>query len=465
MAKILVVYDEPSMLEFLKIMLKKEGYDVDCTTSGKEAIEFCKELSYDMVITDIKMPKITGMDVLHRIREIAPETVIILITAYAARETAIEAMKEGAYDYITKPFKVDEIKSIIKNALESKRQYRENTLLPGEFDNSYKFGSINLVGKCKEMMKVYNLIQKVSQTKSNVLIYGESGTGKELVAKAIHYNGSRKNSPLLTINCGGVPESLLESELFGHKKGSFTGALYNKAGLFEAADGGTIFLDEVGDLPLPIQIKLLRVVQDKTFKPIGETEESSVDVRIISATNKDLEDKVIQGEFREDLFYRLNVIQIRIPPLRDRKEDIPILVHYFLERYSNELGKDIKRISSYAMEFLLNYNFPGNVRELEAIIERSVALETPSIVLPESLALAKFKNGHEKSEREIKIEVPPEGLDMEAVLGNLEKNILLDTLKKTHGAKKKAAELLNINLRSLRYKLEKHRIRDTEDDY
>ena len=465
MAKILVVDDEPSMLEFLKIMLKKEGYDVDCTTSGKEAIEFCEELSYDIVITDIKMPKITGMDVLHRIREIAPETVIILITAYAAMETAIEAMKEGAYDYITKPFKVDEIKSIIKNALESKRQYRESTLLPGEFDNSYKFGSIDLVGKSKEMMKVYNLIQKVSQTKSNVLIYGESGTGKELVAKAIHYNGSRKNSPLLTINCGGVPESLLESELFGHKKGSFTGALYNKAGLFEAADGGTIFLDEVGDLPLPIQIKLLRVVQDKTFKPIGETVEISVDVRIISATNKDLENRVIQGEFREDLFYRLNVIQIRIPPLRDRKEDIPILVHYFLERYSNELGKDIKRISSYAMEFLLNYNFPGNVRELETIIERSVALETPSIVLPESLALAEFKNGHEKSEREIKIEVPPEGLDMEAVLENLEKNILLDTLKKTHGAKKKAAELLNINLRSLRYKLEKHGIRDTEDDY
>lgn len=465
MAKILVVDDEPSMLEFLKIMLKKEGYGVDCTTSGKEAIEFCEELSYDMVITDIKMPQVTGLDVLHRIKEIAPETVIILITAYATMETAIEAMKEGAYDYITKPFKVDEIKSIIKNALESKKQYRENTLLPGEFDNSYKFGSISLVGKSKEMMKVYNLIQKVSQTKSNVLIYGESGTGKELVAKAIHYNGSRKNSPLLTINCGGVPESLLESELFGHKKGSFTGALYNKAGLFEAADGGTIFLDEVGDLPLPIQIKLLRVVQDKTFKPIGETEESSVDVRIISATNKDLEQKVIQGEFREDLFYRLNVIQIRIPPLRDRKEDIPILTHYFLERYSNELGKDIRRISSYAMESLFNYNFPGNVRELETIIERSVALETPSIVLPDSLALAEFKNGHEKSEKEIKIEIPPEGLDMEAVLGNLEKNILLDTLKKTRGAKKMAAELLNINLRSLRYKLEKHGIRDAEDDY
>ena len=465
MAKILVVDDEPSMLEFLKIMLEKEGYEVNCAAGGKDAIEFCKELSYDIVITDIKMPQVTGLDVLHRIKEIAPETVIMLITAYATTETAIEAMKEGAYDYVTKPFKVDEIKSVIKNALESKKQYRESALLSGEFDNSYKFGSINLVGKSKEMTRVYNLIQKVSQTKSNVLICGESGTGKELVAKAIHYNSSRKNSPLLTINCGGVPESLLESELFGHKKGSFTGALYNKAGLFEAADGGTIFLDEVGDLPLPIQIKLLRVVQDKTFKPIGETEDRSVDVRIISATNKDLEDKVIQGEFREDLFYRLNVIQIRIPPLRDRKEDIPILTHYFLEKYSNELGKDVRRISSYAMEFLLNYKFPGNVRELETIIERSVALETPSIVLPESLTLAEFKNGYEKSGKEIKVEIPPEGLDIEAVLGNLEKNILLDALKKTHGAKKKAAELLNINLRSLRYKLEKHGIRDTEDDY
>ncbi|MFH2011816.1 MAG: sigma-54 dependent transcriptional regulator [Pseudomonadota bacterium] len=465
MAKILVVDDEPSMLEFLKIMLKREGYEVDCASGGKDAIEFCKKLSYDIVITDIKMPKVTGIDVLHQIKEIAPETVIIFITAYATMETAIEAMKEGAFDYVTKPFKVDEIKSVVKNALKSKEQYKESTLIPGEFDNSYKFGCINLVGKSKEMMRVYNLIQKVSKTKSNVLICGESGTGKELVAKAIHYNSSRKNSPLLTVNCGGVPESLLESELFGHKKGSFTGALYNKVGLFEAADGGTIFLDEVGDLPLPIQIKLLRVVQDKTFKPIGETEDKSVDVRIISATNKDLEGQVMQGEFREDLFYRLNVIQIRTPPLRDRKEDIPVLTNYFMEKYSKELGKEVKKISSYAMEFLLNYKFPGNVRELETIIERSVALETPSIVLPESLALAEFKNSYEKSGREIKVEVPPEGLDMEAVLGNLEKNILLDALKKTHGAKKKAAELLNINLRSLRYKLEKHGIRDTEDDY
>ncbi|MFH1624314.1 MAG: sigma-54 dependent transcriptional regulator [Pseudomonadota bacterium] len=468
MAKILVVDDEPSMLEFLEIMLTREGHWVTCTTSGKEAIEMCEETPYDLVITDIKMPQVTGLDVLDRVKEICPETVIILITAYAAMETAIQAMREGAYDYITKPFNVDEIRTIIENALESKeqkREKREGTLLKDEVRDGYKFGNIHLVGNSKEMMKVYDLIEKVSQTKSNVLIYGASGTGKELVAKSIHYSGPRKDGPFLTINCGGVPESLLESELFGHKKGSFTGAFYNKAGLFEAANEGTVFLDEVGDLPLPIQVKLLRVVQEKTFKPIGGTEESAVDVRIISATNKDLEEKVIQGEFREDLFYRLNVIQIRVPLLQERKEDIPVLATYFLEKYSRELGKDIKKISSYAMEALLSYNFPGNVRELETIIERSVALETSNIVLPESLTLAAFKKDSEKSIKEVETEIPPEGLELEKFIGDVEKGILRSALRKTGGSKKKAAKLLNISLRAIRYKLEKYGISDAEEDF
>ncbi len=465
MAKILVVDDESSMLEFLDIMLRKEGYDVTCTTSGKEAIGFCGESHYDMVITDIKMPKVTGLDVLRRVKEISPETVIILITAYATMETAIQAMKEGAYDYISKPFRVDEVKMIIKNALESKEQNKGGALLKGKAKYSYRFGSVDLVGKSKEMMRVYDLIQKVAQTKSNVLILGESGTGKELVARSIHDNSSRKDHPLLTINCGGVPENLLESELFGYKKGAFTGALHNKVGLFEAAHEGTVFLDEVGDLLLPMQVKLLRVVQEKTFNPIGGTEEKSVDVRIISATNKDLEKMVIEGEFREDLFYRLNIIQIRIPPLRERKEDIPILANYFLEKYSRELGKSIKKISSYAMEALLDYSFPGNVRELQTIIERSVALETSNIVLPESLTLASLKNGSKELNREIKIEIPREGLNLEEAMGNLEKDVLLTALKRTHGAKKKAAELLNISFRSIRYKLEKYGITDVEEGF
>ncbi len=465
MAKILVVDDEPSMLEFLDIMLRKEGYDVTCTTSGKEAIDFCGGSHYDMVITDIKMPKVTGLDVLRRVKEISPETAIILITAYATMETAIQAMKEGAYDYISKPFRVDEIKMIIKNALESKGQNKGGTLLKGKAKYSYRFGSVDLIGKSKEMMRVYDLIQKVAQTKSNVLILGESGTGKELVARSIHDNSSRKGHPLLTINCGGVPENLLESELFGYKKGAFTGALHNKVGLFEAAHEGTVFLDEVGDLLLPMQVKLLRVVQEKTFKPIGGTEEKSVDVRIISATNKDLEEMVIEGGFREDLFYRLNIIQIRIPPLRERKEDIPILANFFLEKYSRELGKSLKKISSYAMEALLDYSFPGNVRELQTIIERSVALETSNIVLPESLTLASLKNGSKELNREIKIEIPREGLDLEEAMGNLEKDVLLAALKRTHGAKKKAAELLNISFRSIRYKLEKYGITDVEEGF
>ena len=465
MARILVVDDEPSMLEFLEIMLKKEGYDITCATGGGEAIELCRGNPYDMVITDIKMPKVTGLDVLHQVKEISPETIIILITAYATMETAVQAMKDGAYDYISKPFRVDEIKKIIKNALEREAQKKEGILLEGEVKDSYRFGSIDIVGKSKEMMKVYELIQKISQTKSNVLIYGESGTGKELVAKSIHYNSPRKDCPFLTINCGGVPENLLESELFGYKKGAFTGALHNKVGLFEAANRGTVFLDEIGDLLLPMQVKLLRVVQEKTFKPIGGTEEKAVDVRIISATNKGLEEMVIRGEFREDLFYRLNVIQIRIPSLRERREDISILANYFLEKYSRELGKSVKQISSYAMEALLDYSFPGNVRELETIIERSIALEASNIVLPESLTLASFKKDAKEQCQEIKIEIPREGIDLEEVMGNFEKDILLRALERTHGAKKKAAKLLNISFRSMRYKLEKYGIGDAEGGF
>ncbi|MDX1778709.1 MAG: sigma-54 dependent transcriptional regulator, partial [Thermodesulfobacteriota bacterium] len=298
-------------------------------------------------------------------------------------------------------------------------------------------------------------------SKANVLITGESGTGKELVARAIHSNSPRSRGPFITINCGGVPEQLLESELFGYTKGSFTGALTDKIGLFEAADKGTIFLDEIGDLPLALQVKLLRIVQEKSFKPVGGTKEISVDVRIISATNINLEEQVIKGTFREDLFYRLNVIHIRIPPLRERKEDIPILAQHFLEHYSRESGKEIRTISSYALKSLLDYSFPGNVRELENIVERSVALETSNIILPESLTLSRYKRDKENGELSDS-DIPPEGIDLEQVVGKLEKQLLLKALQKTNGEMKQAAKLLNIPYRSIRYRLEKYGIKDTK---
>jgi two-component system response regulator PilR (NtrC family) len=455
--RILIIDDEPSMREFLQIMLHKEGYEVATASNGLEALKQCEKTPFDLVITDIKMPKLSGMEVLHRIKDVNPNTKVIMITAFANLEGAIESMKEGAYDYITKPFKIDDIKLVIENALKSKEVSIQRKKIAGE----YEFGEI--VCKSPEMLRILDLIPKVASSNSNILITGESGTGKELVAKAVHYCSPSSSKPFVAINCGGIPETLLESELFGHKKGSFTGALCDKIGLFEAANEGTIFLDEVGELPLPIQVKLLRVVQEKSFKPIGGTEEKVVDVRIISATNQDLEKKVIRGKFREDLYYRINVIQIHIPPLRERREDIPLLAQYFLEKYSREMKKDIRQISSYAMESLINYSFPGNVRELENIIERGVALETSSIVLPESLALSDFKVG-KKMEESLEIEIPLEGINLDEMIDEIEKNLILKALERTNEVAWKAAQLLHITNRSMRYRLRKHQIRLTGDD-
>jgi two-component system response regulator PilR (NtrC family) len=313
------------------------------------------------------------------------------------------------------------------------------------------------------MLKIYNLIQRVAATKTNVLIGGESGTGKELVAKAIHYNSPRKDKAFVTINCGAIPENLMESELFGHKKGSFTGAVANKMGLFEAAHDGTLFLDEIGELTLPIQVKLLRAIQERTFKPVGGTEDITVDVRIISATNKDLEKEVQAGHFREDLFYRLNVIQIKLPPLRDRRDDIPILAQHFLEKYTKELGKDIRKISAEAMSLLQAYGYPGNVRELENIIERSVALESTNVVLQESLPAFLARRDEGRGGLGAVPEIPAEGVNLEDLVGALERTLLLKALEKTNGVKKKAAKLLKISFRSMRYRLEKYGI-DAKDD-
>ena len=461
MASVLVVDDEPGIREFLQIMLDREGYDVSCAADGKEAINFFKKKRYDVVVADIRMPKVNGFEVLTTIKEISPETNVIMITAYASFESAVESMKEGAYDYITKPFNVDEVKRTIKNALQKKGVVEE--AVDRKREKGWVENFEGMISGSPEMLKIFALIPKAASSKASVLITGESGTGKELVARAIHQNSPRSNEPFVTINCGGVPEQLLESELFGYKKGSFTGAVTDKMGLFEAAHKGTIFLDEIGDLPLSLQVKLLRIVQEKSFKPVGGTQEISIDVRIISATNINLEEKVIKGEFREDLFYRLNVIQIRIPSLRERKMDIPILAQHFLEKYSQESGKEIRQISSYALKVLLDYSFPGNVRELENIVERSVALETSNIILPDSLTLSRFKKEMNKNV-DPDLDVPPEGIDLEEEVGKLEKQLLLKALQRTNGEMKKAAELLNIPYRSIRYRLEKYGIKNGKDD-
>jgi two-component system response regulator PilR (NtrC family) len=451
--KILVADDEQSMREFLDIMLKKEGYKVSLASNGEEVVKLVDNDLFDLVLLDIRMPKLDGISALKKIKAIAPETVVIMITAYASADTAIKAMKEGAYDYITKPFKVEEIKLIIKNALEKKNLQKENILLKQVVRDRYHFG--NIIGQSPKMMALYDLLEKVSPTKTNILIAGESGTGKELVAKAIHYNSVRKEKPFVTLNCGAIPESLIESELFGHMKGAFTDAIATKKGLFEVADEGTIFLDEISELPLLMQVKLLRVLQDKEFKRVGGTEDIRVDVRIISATNKDLEEAVKEKHFREDLFYRLNVIQIKLPPLRDRKEDIPILASHFLKKYSEELNKNILKTSPEALQILLNYEYPGNVRELQNIIERAVALESGQELTVHNLS-SYLSEQPLLRKGPIDIEIPNEGIDLEKMVEDLERTLLLKALDKTKGIKKKAAELLRINFRSMRYRLEKY---------
>jgi len=451
MAKILVADDELSMRQFLEILLKKEGHEVVCAGDGQEALSSFQRDPVDLVISDIKMPKMDGLELLRKVKEQRPALAVILVTAYASPEDAIAAMKAGAYDYLTKPFKLEEIKSVIHNALE---------LTEGQVPVEAPVGIFcNLVGHSTKMVQIYNLIRQVGPTRTNVLISGESGTGKELAARAIHQHSSRNGKPFVTINCSAIPENLMESELFGHVKGAFTGAVANKKGLFEMANEGTVFLDEIGDLSPLIQVKLLRVIQEREFMRVGETQTINVDVRIISATNKTLEQEVIQGRFREDLFYRLNVVHLHLPPLRERREDIPLLAQYFLEKYSKELGKNVRSISSYVLDTLMNYNFPGNVRELENIIERSVALEASNIILPESLLLSEHKK-----EAVVKglpsVHLTPAGLDLEKELNQLEKEVLQQALQLSNGVIKKAAEILQLSFRSMRWKIQKHGLRE-----
>jgi two-component system response regulator PilR (NtrC family) len=458
MPNLLVVDDDLSMREMLEVMLTPEGYDVEYAEDGVKAIQMLKAKEYDLILCDIRMEPVGGLEVLREAKGRLPQTVVIMISAYATTETAVEAMKEGAYDYIPKPFNVDEVKQTIRDALDRRTLEFEKEALDAQLKKTFHFGRI--VGNSPAMMKIYNAINQVADTRTNLLITGESGTGKELIAQAMHENSARKDKLFTVIHCGGIPETLMESELFGHRKGAFTGAIDHKKGLFEVSDGGTVFLDEVAELTPGVQVKILRVVQEKAFKPVGETRDVEVDVRIICATNKNLEDEVIAGNFREDLYYRLNVIHIDVPPLRERREDLSALAQHFLEKYAREMDKSIHKLSSYALDMLARYDFPGNIRELENMIERSVALETTNVILPESLALSTYKRAAKapKEGELFDFDIPPTGLDLDAVLADVERRYLVRALEMAGGVKQKAAEVLGMSLEAFRYRFDKHQL-------
>jgi len=464
MASILLVDDEQSMREFLRILLEKEGFRAVTAADGEAALAVLREEPFDLVISDIRMPGMGGLALLEQVKEIDSGLPVIMITAFASPEDAVVAMKHGAYDYITKPFKVDEIKSIIRSALAG-----ASVAHPAISDSGAEpFAGI--IGNSPEMLKIFDLIRRIAPTHANVLIHGESGTGKELVARAIHTHSNVSAKGFVPITCSAIPESLIESELFGHVKGAFTGAISNKAGLFEVANNGSAFLDEIGELTPIIQTKLLRVLQEREFKRVGGTETIKVNVRVISATNKDLEEEVMESRFREDLFYRLAVVPIRVPPLRERKGDVPLLVEHFLKKYSRIFEKDVREMSSYAMQVLMNYDFPGNVRELENIIERGVALENSNIILPESLSLSMHRRERLAQEQQCQhlsdmlADEPEEeelyAVGLEEVLTRIEKKMIQQALAKASNSKMRAAELLKISFRSLRYKVQKYGIGD-----
>ncbi|MBC8463646.1 MAG: sigma-54-dependent Fis family transcriptional regulator [Deltaproteobacteria bacterium] len=452
---ILIVDDELSMRELLEIMLGREGYLVACAESGQQAISMISESDYDLILCDIRLGDISGIDVLRAAKSKNQNSVVIMISAYATAETAVEAMNEGAYDYVPKPFDKDELKQTIKTAFEIKSIEHEREVIEDRLRKTLHFGII--VGNSSGMQNIYRMIRQVAKTKTNILISGESGTGKELIAHAIHEQSERKGEPFMVINCGGIPETLMESELFGHRKGAFTGAAYDKKGLFELAHGGTVFLDEIGELSAPLQVKLLRVVQEKVFKTVGGNEDIAVDIRIISATNKTLEEEVIAGLFREDLFYRLNVIEIKVLPLRERKDDIRALAQHFLEKYSHEMGKTVTKVSSYAIDLLSKYDFPGNVRELENLIERSVALTSTNIILPDSLALSLHKRrwATEKKDGYVNLDQIENGVALDEVLLRIERDYIKKALEVSGGKKQKAADLLGMNYTTFLYRLER----------
>jgi two-component system response regulator PilR (NtrC family) len=463
MAQILVVDDELSLREFLEILLKREGHQVRLARDAVEAVARLKEDAVDLVLTDLRLPRGSGMDVLTWVAKNAPSTQVVMMTAFATTETAVDAMKAGAYDYLIKPFKPDELTVLIDRALERRRLQAENRALRATLDA--RAGQARLIGVSERMQEVFELIQKVALTRTTILVTGESGTGKELVARAIHSRGPRANEAFVAINCGAIPETLIESELFGHTKGSFTNAVADRPGLFERADKGTVFLDEIGELPLAMQVKLLRVLQERKVRRVGGANDVDVDVRVVAATNRRLEDEVSKGRFREDLFFRLNVIQILVPALRERRADIPLLAESFVAKFAEQQGSTVKGISDTALAALYAHAWPGNVRELENVIERGVTLASGDILdltaLPSSL---RGSPSTPPSTSPVYDDLPADGLDLEAALESYERKMLEKALQRTRGKKKKAAELLKLSFRSFRYRLAKLGLGGAGDD-
>lgn len=460
---ILVVDDELSMREYLELMLSMEGYEVSCAQNGREAIRFLETRPFDLVLCDIRLGDISGLEVLRKSKSVSPEIIVIMISAYATAENAVEAMNDGAYDYLPKPFNNDELKQTIGRALKLRTLSEEKKSIDDEMRQNLHFERI--VGKTPRMLHIYEVIKQIAKTRTSVLITGESGTGKELIARAIHEESDRRHMPFVVINCGSIPDTLIESEIFGYKKGAFTGAAQDKKGLFEIAHTGTVFLDEIGELSPAMQVKLLRVLQERVFKPVGANEDVAIDTRILSATNRKIEEEVIAGRFREDLFYRINVVEIKVPPLRERKADIRALAQHFLEKYARLANKEITKISSYAVDLLQKYDFPGNIRELENLIERSVALSSTNIILPDSLSLSMHKRRWIEGvkNRRYSLDDVVKGVSLDNILEEIEKAYIEKALECSSGNKGKASELLDINLRSLRYRCGKLGI-DTPTD-
>ncbi len=451
MAKIIIIDDEPAMVEVIVTLCREKGHQVFPFNSAAKAVEKLDEIEPQIVITDVKMETMSGFDVLRHVREHHRQTLVILITAYASVDTAIEAMKMGAHGYVPKPFKIDELQMTVQRALDYQSTMQENTYLRKELKNKYKFE--NIVGSSQKMQKVYNLINKVADTDSTVLIQGESGTGKELVARALHFNSNRQHQPFVAINCSALPENLLESELFGHKKGAFTGAVADKQGLFEEANLGTIFLDEVNSMATSLQTKLLRVLQEREVRRVGENKSIPVNVRVVGATNEPLQQKIQDGTFREDLYYRLAVIPVEIPPLRDRLEDVPLLVNHFLQKQAAATGTEPKKIDPQAVDLLSQYNYPGNVRELENAIERACALCDEDLILPSDLPpqIVDFSKDEVKSRSKDRL---PVGQSLDEFIQQQERKYIEATLAQYKGAREKAATVLGISMATLYRKLE-----------
>ncbi|MBN2298466.1 MAG: sigma-54-dependent Fis family transcriptional regulator [Deltaproteobacteria bacterium] len=453
---ILIVDDEIQNREYLSEILTEEDYNVTSAINGKDAISKLSQEVFHVVLTDLQMPELDGLEVIRHLVENRLNCIGIIYTGYGSVKTAVDAMRLGAFDYITKPFKAEEIKVVVKKALDHLALQEENTYLKQQLKARYKFE--NIIGTSDKMQRVFGMIDKVASTDSTVLILGESGTGKELVARALHYNSPRSQNPFVPVNCGAIPEELLESELFGHEKGAFTGAFRTRIGRFELANQGSILLDEVSEMSPNLQVKLLRVIQEREFERVGGVKSMKADVRIIAATNRNLEEEVVQGRFREDLYYRLNVIPITLPPLRERKEDIPLLIKHFLGKYGSDKPTSVKAFSKKAMSVLMQYRWPGNVRELENIVERMVVLcdgnEVELSDLPD-----KVLSGAATVDSDIpQIDLPESGIDLSTAVNEFEKSIIIQALNKSNWVKNRAAKLLHVNRTTLVEKIKKQKL-------